>query len=225
MGSDGGSGVQGRFFKLCDGLGVEVALVFRGEKAEAVARTISWPTEFTHPMLARVRDAIPLPPGRKFYLRGTLRVTPERSLLAFDLTQIDHQMRGLRLREDFAELTLQRLSMKAAAARHGEGVLWGFGRPHPTKPQFKPHPDLAGPLRDFRPGRQDGWRFKPVYIGLRPDPRDRPTWQAVQVTTAWAHDHLTVIATQDPADVPPELDLYVRPRSRTAQPQAENLIQ
>ncbi len=162
---------KARFVDITKFVAIECAFVFIGEDAEK-ARAIKWPESHRH-------YAGPRPIGKgdakesldatmKFYLFGSA-TSEESGQVLFRISELEAQAETLGIREAFVHWTIMRKNARIAAARASEGAVWGFGRPHPRKPNFKAHQDLAGPLVDYRPGMKDGWVFEPVFLKIRPD--------------------------------------------------------
>lgn len=194
-----------QFSKITEHLAIRIGLVFTGEQAIR-AGLIKWPEAMTHCKPARPFRERQLPPTRKFYIAGKVQEKPGPLAVHFALQQLEVQMLQFGLAEDRIEFDIRRLGGKAACARDGERMLWGFGRPHPTKPDFRPNGEFAGPLVDHRPGQRNGWKFRPVYVGVK----DGTTRYRAKMTTRWSDHQITVVVEKNPSSVPPELARYAR---------------
>lgn len=200
-----------QFLQITPHLAIRVGLVFTGEQAVR-AGMVKWPRNMTHYKPARTFVGRPLLPTRKLYLTGNVQ-GGSYITVCFSFQQcLEAQMSQLGIAEDRIDIDIRRLGGKAACARNGEGVLWGFGRPHPTKPDFKPHGEFAGPLVDHRPGQLDGWEFMPVYVGVK----DAGQRYSLRIETHWLMGDIGVSIFMNPLDLPPELARYVRPMARPA---------
>lgn len=200
-----GNSKDQQFIKITEHLAVRIGLVFTGEQAVR-ASMMTVPKAMVHYAPSRTRNGRNLPPTRKIYLSGKFR---DGDLLAthFPLQRLDGQMSQLGLVEEKVEFDILRLTGKAVCARNGEGFTWGFGRPHPTKPDFKRNGKFAGPLVDHRPGQRDDWKFRPVYVGVK----DGVARYCLKITTRWSNGQVSVLAEKNPTDVPRELAGYARP--------------
>ncbi|MDO8500200.1 MAG: hypothetical protein Q7S66_06160 [bacterium] len=184
-----------RFVDITKFLSVECAFVFIGEDAEK-ARAIKWPESHRHyagPRTIGEGDAKKLLESTmKFYLfGGTASEGSER--VSFRVSELEMQADKLGIREAFIHWTFMRKNSRIAAARVSEGVTWGFGRPHPRKPDFKGHQDLAGPLVDYQPGMKDGWVFEPVLLKIRPDTLRAPV-HVLELSPKWDEGKALMVA-------------------------------
>lgn len=192
-------GWTARFVDIMARMAVQVAFVFIGENAEK-AKQIKWPASHVHHEGPRVRGGKELDATTKIYLFGSSRDAE----VTFRIADLVAQMAKLGVVESYVEWTFMRRNARAVCARASEDAVWGFGRPHPRKPNFKPHADLAGPLVDHRPGTKDGWLFEPVVMKVLPSFGEE---FAMVLAPEWRADEV-VMEALDPAELPPHLAEY-----------------
>ncbi|MEK7520672.1 MAG: hypothetical protein AAB560_01180 [Patescibacteria group bacterium] len=152
-----------RFTPVAPGISLELAFVFTGEVAE-IARGISWNDDFRHHAPPRqTAGSRELAATHKIYIVGD--GSAKLGIAVFDFAELARQTASLNINEAFCEWTLLRDENCRAICGPRPEKLWGFGRPHPDKPDFKPHHLLAGPVVDYR--SKPGWVFRPVFIKTR----------------------------------------------------------
>lgn len=152
-----------RFTPVAPGISIELALVFTGEEAE-IAPRISWDDDFRHHAPPRkTAGGRELAATHKIYIKGD--GSAKVGIAVFDFGDLAKQMASLNIKEAFCEWTLLRGENCRAVCGPRPEKLWGFGRPHPDKPDFRPHHLLAGPVVDYR--SKDGWNFQPVFLKAR----------------------------------------------------------
>ncbi len=178
----------------------ECVFAYLGERAFRV-RSISWPAERTH-----VRDERPhpvhssdiLPAVTKFYLIGKKRQFSYRELFG-------KLAEARQTQPDIVYWQFQRHAARAVCQRASENWLWGFGRPHPTKPQFKTSQWHAGPLVDYAPGSagKESWVFEPVFIRTIPDSASLPE-RIFKIYPVWnvVEEYVELRADENPPDIP-----------------------
>lgn len=204
-----------RFTDIIARMAAQVAFVFIGENAEK-AKQIKWPSSHVHHEPPRVRGGKKLDATTKIYLFGRQGIDAESA--GFRIAELVAQMAQIGATEAYVEWTFMRRNARAVCARASEDAVWGFGRPHPRKPNFKPHADLAGPLVDHRPGTKDGWLFEPVIMKVLPSFGEE---FAMELSPEWKADEVVMIA-RDSAELPPHLAEY---RFSGTQTQEEYLLE
>ncbi len=189
-----------RFVGITPRVMAQAAFVFIGEDAEK-ARDIPWPETHRHYEEPRSRGEKKFDATTKIYLFG-VQSTNGPLEARFRFSELVAQMERLGAKEAYIEWTFMRRNARIACARASEDAVWGFGRPHPKKPNFKPHQDLAGPLVDYRPGMKDGWVFEPVIMKVLPTLGGDA--HIMELAPKWVPEAL-VMAAGDPVVVPPQL--------------------
>ncbi len=197
-----------RFFDFTGYLQVGLAAVFIGESAKS-AWSADWPEELMHHAVSpRVtKSGQKLDATMKLYpmaspVRGD---GPGRRVLEFDLSVLNRVCAELNIQEAFFEWALYRSkpdSYKMACVRASEGILWGFGRPHPFKPKFKPHKSFAGPLVDCRPGQKEGWNFEPVFLKAASSFSGGDMEETWKFYPRWSESSVGFIGELAPPDLP-----------------------
>ena len=195
-----------RFVDITKYLAVECALVFIGEDAKKALTEVRWPKDYVHNAPPRkTPEGRELSETTKLYLFGNADASLESRRVNFDLTALDIQKTGFA--EDFAEWTFRRKNVRIVCMRASEGFTWGFGRPHQFKPQFRPNPNLAGPLVDYRPGTKEGWEFEAVFMKAKSTALGSPE-EYLKLYPQWGNDFVTIVVELNPSDVPEKLQSY-----------------
>lgn len=192
-----------RFVGVTPRLAVQAAFVFIGEDAEK-ARSIKWPESHRHYEPPRARGEKQLDATTKIYLFGVQSSNGPLEA-RFRLSELLDQMDDLGVGEAYIGWTFLRRNARIACGRVSEDAVWGFGRPHPKKPHFKPHQDLAGPLVDYRPGAKDGWKFEPVVMKILPT--FGGTEHVMELAPRWETEDVVMVA-DSPSLVPEHLAAY-----------------
>ncbi|MBI2639723.1 MAG: hypothetical protein HYW90_02405 [Candidatus Sungbacteria bacterium] len=190
-----------RFVDITPRMAAQAAFVFIGENAEKT-RQIKWPATHVHHEEPRMRGDKRLDATTKVYLFGMTDI--ESVMASFRFADLAAQMIQLGAVEAYVEWTFMRRNARAVCARASEDAVWGFGRPHPRKPNFKPHADLAGPLVDYRPSMKEGWVFEPVVMKVLPSFGEE---YAMVLASEWSADQVAMVAS-DATELPPHLAEY-----------------
>lgn len=225
---------EARYVHIDPYLSVQCGFVFVGDAA-VKAQEMQWAADWRHSQKLERESphGVMLPPMEKMYLRGG-RIG---NRVSFNLMVLENEMKQVGIhREDFVEWTfLRSQSARVAFCREREyprdddgnllraadgtpetipGPLFGFGRPHPFKPNFKSkNPDLAGPLVDHRPGQKDGWNFEPVLVKVMPTIIGVKPYY-LELAPKWEGEFLVMEArTALPSQMPERLVEY-RPRQK-----------
>lgn len=222
-----------RFIHIDPYLSVQCGFVFTGDAA-VQAQGMKWAAGWRHSQKLERESprGVMLPPMEKIYLRGG-RVGNK---VSFNLLLLENEMKQVWIsQEEFVEWTFMRSqSARVAFCREREylhdeaekllrnsdgtpqtipGPLFGFGRPNPSKPWFKPNPDLAGPLVDHRPGQKEGWKFEPVLAKVMPTTVGVAPYY-LELAPKWEGEFLVMEArTALPSQMPERLVEY-QPRTK-----------
>lgn len=172
---------QHKFYPITPYLSVSCALVFLGDAAEQT-KDIGWHEYHIHYEGPRKSpEGKDLDTTTKLYLAGGQAIrhrTISESVfdsiytLNFDLETLDAHLERYGVCESFVHWQFLRRNARIACARESEQyVMWGFGRPHPFKPHFKPDQRFAGPLVDYRNGLnpEGNVAFKETWMKGKPD--------------------------------------------------------
>ncbi len=191
-----------RFTPVAPGLSMELAFVFTGEEAE-IAREISWDGDFRHHAAPRqTAQGRGLAATHKIYVRGD--GSAKVGIAVFDFAGLARQMASLNVQEAYCEWTLLRDENCRAVCGPRPEQFWGFGRPHPDKPDFRPHHLLAGPVVDYR--AKSGWTFRPVFVKARPAYLE----YSAKISPNWFRNEAKVgiVSEFNPGDIPEALREY-----------------
>lgn len=193
-----------RFFPIADGLAVSLAAVLSGDAAKKMLDA-RWPE-------GRREARMENPPGilrlwLEMYYSGRMANGEIAALFSGRDLMDEIKIAGLALTDAYRfEWQFMRLDdelVKAVACRRSEiatmterGLtppLWGFGRPHPWRTDFKPHTLFAGPLVDFSAGKNpygpEPFVFEPVLIRVASkfEAPDAPAHDyALELSSKWA---------------------------------------
>lgn len=188
---------RNRFYRVTDHLYVQCCFVYTGEAAKK-ALSLDWPATHIHTREPRQSpEGIMLDATTKLYLVADERCPSVKyPSVTFDFHLLAAQADALGIRESYVEWNFLREEGKAqiACMRESEGVAFGFGRPHPFKPHFKPNPLFAGPLVDYRPGMKEGWKFEPVWMKIRPHEDAVSIQYYLHINPLWESGHVTLQA-------------------------------
>jgi hypothetical protein len=203
--------LEGRWFWVSEHLQANFAAVFLGEQA-VEAMEIPWPEECTHWSPERPSsDGGVLLETAKLYVPSVSVNEPSWMSVVLDLTVPDHLITQQGATPSWYEWQFRRADARVVCCRASECALFGFGRPHPTKPSFKVHPDFAGPLRDYCPGMAgipDEWKgFEPVFMKVEPAENPKDVYH-VKIYPVWEDQEVELIVEENPDDVPEMLKEY-----------------
>lgn len=204
--------MEDRWFWVDEHLQGNLAVVFLGNKHAAEAMEIPWPESCVHhsPEKTSTIGGVILAETTKLYLPwGKANFLTGGCIISLRRLDIECAERGIA--PAWFEWQFMRVDARMACCRASEGVIWGFGRPHPTKPTFRVHQDFAGPLRDYRPGMADipvRWKgFEPVFMKVETDGEPKNVYH-IKIHPEWLDEEVVLIVNEDPEDVPEVLREY-----------------
>ena len=198
-----------RFFPLhAGGLHASLAAVFRGAAAEA-ARLAPWDESFRH-----VGNGV-----TRIYLRPFVSLAGVTVATGSQQFTLDPSAGGFPAPWGYEWMLLRTPpglgGPKAFCIRESEvddfrarglsggSLRWGFGRPHPFKPDAKPNQLTAGQ----KPAEFAKWTgFEPVWVRLgREAGQEVRSIVLLRLSTRWAADSATLVVEEPSAEQVPEV--------------------
>ncbi|MDP3710238.1 MAG: hypothetical protein Q8R29_00760 [bacterium] len=204
-----------RWFWISEHLQANLAAVFLGEAA-AEAMDIPWPEECVHHAPERPgSDGSMLSETTKLYVPSVAPIV----FGGMNLGKLNTLCAQQGITPSWYEWQFARVDARVVCFRANEKAFFGFGRPHPTKPNFKTHQDYAGPLRDYCPemaGIPEEWKgFEPVFMKVEPAESPRTTY-TLKIHPEWKDGEVLLIVDESPEDVPEMLQNYEFGRKKKA---------
>ena len=208
-----------RWFWVGEHLQADLAAVFLGIRA-AKAVEFPWPEECVHHAPERNgSDGSVLSETTKIYIPYAYNATDKDASVY--LTELSCLCNTFELSPSWYEWQFRRADARVVCCRaseverfkRGEIPSWvfGFGRPNPINPNFKVHPDFAGPLRDYRPETPDipeTWKgFEPVFMKVEPGSGFKIPYY-IKIHPQWGDEEVALIVEENPVDMPEVLKLY-----------------